>query len=111
MKEPLKKLWICRYSPKAIAVYGEDTRKLTQELTKLKFRFNRNLRHPHKPNKTAGWIASIKHEANFRRFCEIRNIILTELTKLKPKEPVEQRDYIPDPAELASDQFVQRNNI
>jgi len=52
---------IVKYSEKSIAVFGEETKNIKEDLKSIGAKFNRFLKSPENENeKMAGWIFSIK---------------------------------------------------
>lgn len=52
---------IVKYSEKAIAIFGEETKNIKEDIKAIGGRFNRFLKNPENENeKLAGWILSTK---------------------------------------------------
>ena len=61
-KEPIeikKDIELVKYSDRSYAIFGEDTKKIKDELSSLGCKYNRFLTHPLTGKKTPGWICSI----------------------------------------------------
>ena len=103
------KLHIFDYSPKAIAVTGEGTKKYRAVLKTAGGRFNPRLTDSETGQRFAGWIFSKKRKEELMRLLRHAGAPCTET---RPDNFADERaEIIPDPAVEYFDNFARANNI
>ena len=100
---------ILKYSEKAIVVTG-DTKPIKDLLKGAGGKFNARLTCPITKRGLCGWIFSRNRQDALEQLLRGNNI---EFDRVTPSGLTDKtiQDYIPDPAEIVSDNFCQRNNL